>query len=306
MASDSLRSVNPTTVDGTLTQAETVQPASATCGNCGATTGGAYCPVCGQDTKLEPPTVAEYLHELLGHFVHFEGRLWRTLGTLFFLPGKLPQDYLANKRARYVKPLKLYLAAIALAFAAAQFLGWDLGLKFGGPGFYLSFDLLRQVPAPTTVAQGQLTADSVPWVLEHVNTPGIRRLNALTPEEQLKVTRERGIHYLPYMALGLVPIYAALLQWVYRSRHRRYGAHLVFGLYAHSFLLLIFVIEAKLPLTLASMLSIWAVLYYGLSIKRVYGGTWGETIGRGAILTMLYVLAFLAIGLLVTVALLSI
>ena len=76
-------------------------------------------------------------------FGHLEGRLWRTLGTLFFLPGKLPQDYLANKRARYVKPLKLYLAAIALAFAAVQFLGWDLDLKFGGPGFHLSFDLLR-------------------------------------------------------------------------------------------------------------------------------------------------------------------
>jgi hypothetical protein len=99
--------------------------------------------------------------------------------------------------------------------------------------------------------------------------------------------------------------YAALLQWLYRSRHRRYAAHLVFGLYAHSFLLLIFVIEAKLPLALATMLSMWAIVYYVLSLKRVYGGTWSETIGRGARLTILYVLPFLAIGLLVTVALLS-
>ena len=89
---------------------------------------------------------------------------------------------------------------------------------------------------------------------EYVDTPGIRRLKALTPEEQLKVTRERGIHYLPYLALGLVPVYAALLQWVYRPRHRRYGAHLVFGLYTHSFLLLIVVIEAKLPPALATPL----------------------------------------------------
>src|SRR5262249_44856622 len=68
--------------------------------------------------------------------------------------------------------------------------------------------------------------------------------------------------------------YAALLQGVYRTRHWRYGAHLVFALYAHSFLLLIFVIEAKLPIVLATVLSIWAVVYYALSLKRTYGGTW--------------------------------
>ena len=128
------------------------------------------------------------------------------------------------------------MAAIAIAFAAVQFLGWDLALRFGGPaGFHLSVDLIRQEPARTSVAQNRVSADSVTWVLEHVDTPGIRRLKALTPEEQLEVTRERGIHHLPYLALGLVPLYALLLQWVYRSRRHRYGVHLVFGLYAHSF-----------------------------------------------------------------------
>jgi Protein of unknown function (DUF3667) len=81
-------------------QPETAQPASATCGNCGAVTGSAYCPVCGQGTELEPPTCAEYFHELLAHFVQLDGKLFRTLGPLFFVPGKLPKDYLANKRAR--------------------------------------------------------------------------------------------------------------------------------------------------------------------------------------------------------------
>jgi len=97
------------------------------------------------------------------------------------------------------------------------------------------------------------------------------------------VTRDQGIHYVPYLALGLVPIYAALLQWVYRARHRRYGAHLVFGLYLHSFLLLIFTIEAKLPLALATMLSVWPLIYYALALKRVYGGTWGARPLGGAL-----------------------
>jgi hypothetical protein len=281
--------------------------ASATCGNCGAATSGPYCSGCGQDTRPEPPTVAEYFHELLDHFIHFDGKLWRTLVPLLFVPGKVPHDYLANKRERYVKPLKLYLAAIAFAFAAFQFLGWDLGLRFGGPaGFHLNFDLLPQAPAPTTVAKGRLTADSVPWVLEHVDTPGIRRIKALTPDEQLDVARERGIHYLPYLTLALVPLYAVLLQWVYRSRQLRYAAHLVFGLYGHSFLLLICIIEARLPLALATLLSVWALVYYVLSLKRVYGGTWWETLGRGALLATMCFVVFVGVGLLATVVLLSV
>jgi hypothetical protein len=57
------------------------------------------------------------------------------------------------------------------------------------------------------------------------------------------------------------------------------------------FLLLIFVIEAKLPLALATMLSMWVIVYYA-SRLRVYGGTWSETIGRGTLLTILYFLTF--------------
>jgi Protein of unknown function (DUF3667) len=144
-----------------VTKAETAQFVSGTCGNCGGTTRGAYCPVCGQDTKVEPSIVAEYLHELLAHFIYLDGKVLRTFTTLLFLPGKLPQDYLANKRARYVQPVKLYLTAIAVAFAAVQFLGWDLGLKFGGPGFDLSFYLFQQIPPSTAVAPTRLSVDSV-------------------------------------------------------------------------------------------------------------------------------------------------
>ena len=83
------------------------------------------------------------------------------------------------------------------------------------------------------------------------------------------------------------------------------GLHLAFGLYLHSFFVLNSVIEAKLPLALATILSVWAIVYYVLALKRVYGGTWGETIARGTLLATLYFLAILAIGILVTILLLS-
>ena len=144
-----------------MTKAEKTNQSNAICGNCGATAGGAYCPVCGQDTKLGPPTVAEYSHELIAHFIHLDGKILRNLGTLFFVPGKLPNDYLANKRARYVRPLRLYLAMIAIAFTVVQFLRWDLGLRFGGHRFNF-------LHVPRT-AQDRSSADTVPLVLEYID-----------------------------------------------------------------------------------------------------------------------------------------
>ena len=280
----------------TLTRSETAPSISATCGNCGAATDGAYCPDCGQDTRGEPPTVREYIHELADHFIHFDGKLVHTLGPLFFLPGRLSRDYLANRRERYIKPLKLYLASIAIAFAAFQFLGWNVGLRFGAADFELGFYLLQPAPPRTVVAPERMTSDSVTWVLEHVDTPGVRRLKSVSPEEQRKVTRERNIHFLPYLALVLVPVFAALLRWVYRDRRLKYAAHLVFSLYLHSFLLLLCVVQARLPLLLATVLSSWAIVYYPLALKRVYAGSWRKTIGRGALLTLLYLLTSATLG----------
>jgi len=47
-------------------------------------------------------------------------------------------------------------------------------------------------------------------------------------------------------------------------------------------------------------------LYYAFSLEHVYERTWGQTLGLGAILTMLYALTFLANGLLLTAAMLSV
>ena len=292
-----------------LARTETVDPANGPiCANCGAITGSAFCPVCGQDTKSEVPTVGEFLHESLDHYGHLEGKLWRTLGMLFFLPGKLSQAYLANKRASYVKPIKLYLAASALAFAAVQFLHFDLGLRLPGDNNLFLLQLPRE--AQTTAGRQaakkvEVEFDTVDFALKYVDTPGIRRLRALSPQERSKVVSERGIHYLPYLALGMVPIHAVLLQLLYRNRRRRYGAHLVFSLHTHSFLLTVLVIEAALPSLLAVLLSAWVIVYFTIALKRVYGGTWSETIGRGTILTLLYLLSFLVLGLMATILMLS-
>jgi hypothetical protein len=277
----------------------------AACGNCGSAVTGAFCATCGQDTKVDPPTVAEYLHDLVDHSVHLDRKVWRTLWPLLLMPGKVAKDYLANRRACYIKPLKLYLAVIAIAFAMAQFFDWDLGLRLGLTGETVGLYLVQKSPPRTSVSSDRILADSNPFALDYVSTPGIVHLKTLPRERQLHLARQRGIHYLPYLTLALVPIYAALLMWVYACRRMRFGAHMIFSLYLHSFFLLVFVLESKLPLFLATLLSLWAIAYSVIALKRVYGGTWGETILRGTALTATYAMVAISAEFLAAIALLS-
>ncbi|MBW8760397.1 MAG: hypothetical protein JF586_22645, partial [Burkholderiales bacterium] len=57
------------------------------CRNCGIQAPLKFCPECGQETTLHPPTLGEFLHEFVGHYVALEGALWRTLRMLVTRPG---------------------------------------------------------------------------------------------------------------------------------------------------------------------------------------------------------------------------
>jgi len=48
-----------------------------------------------------------------------DSRLWRTLGLLLFRPGRLTLDYLQGRRARYVAPLRLFIASSLIFFFVA-------------------------------------------------------------------------------------------------------------------------------------------------------------------------------------------
>ena len=57
---------------------------------------GAYCPHCGQETKLRLPTLREFVREAAGRYVAFDGRFWRTVFALLLRPGFLTREYFAG------------------------------------------------------------------------------------------------------------------------------------------------------------------------------------------------------------------
>ena len=273
------------------------------CLNCGALAPDNYCPHCGQETGRESPTVADYLRV---HFIRYatrKGVLWNTFSKLFFSPGALTVEYRAGKRVSYLRPLQLYLAASVIVFATAQFFGLSLELRLlGDTGIHLV--RASSLSYDENAHSSRLMPAQI--IVETIDTPAVRRFKSLSKEDRFQFLRARRIQYVSYFVLLLVPLYAAILQLCYIDRRRRYGEHLVFGLHAHSFLLFMLLIEAKLPTIVADALSLWVIAYFVIALKRVYGGTWIETAVRSTAMLTLYFATFFVGNLLLVLALLQI
>jgi hypothetical protein len=97
--------------------------ASTTCLNCGTALapGARFCSQCGQDTANHPPSLFEFVHEFVSHYIAVEGTLWKTLWGLMAKPGFLTLEYLAGRKQRYVLPLRLILTLGLLFFLALKF-----------------------------------------------------------------------------------------------------------------------------------------------------------------------------------------
>jgi hypothetical protein len=271
----------------------------AQCTNCGTTVAAAYCPRCGQEREA-PPAVREFLRESLEHLLSLESRGWRTLRALVFAPGALTSEYLAGRRVRHVRPLRLYLWISVLAIACIETFDLQLGLRFSDRIALSLFDAPRQEASDAAVRSLPLRL-----LLATTHTPRVQRFATLNATERHAFISAHRSGIVRYFMLFLVPLFALAMQCVYANRARRYAEHLVFCLHVHSFLLLALIVEAFVPGPLATLMSLWILVYYFLAARRVYGGGWGETLLRGGAALALDVGVFVVCGMAVIYGLLE-
>jgi hypothetical protein len=286
------------------------EPARA-CRNCGALLPtepqAAFCPACGQETALHPPTFGEFVHEFVGHYVALEGNLWRTLGALLLKPGRLTREYLDGRRRRYVLPLRLYLSASFLFFVVVKLLG-------ANPGLNLQIQAMPDAQGhPPAVASRAKALDEVNAELKACDqSPATctwfqrRSLQAAqaTLQQGEGAIERRVVSMLPYAIFVLLPFFAALMAAVYRARGMTYGEHFVFGLHMHSFWFLALLAESLLS-DLFQLPLLAAVLAYGVwALHHVYGGNWPGTMWRALLVTTVHsvALGLVAAGVLVLAA----
>src|SRR5580704_18787804 len=101
--------------------AEPAAAVPARCKNCDAVLLGRFCINCSQAANVHVPTTRELMHELLEGLTHSDSRLWRTLTTLWFKPGKLTEEFVAGRRVAYLPPFRLYLILSIIFFLLTSF-----------------------------------------------------------------------------------------------------------------------------------------------------------------------------------------
>ena len=92
---------------------------ASNCANCGAPLVGPYCAQCGQHAHESSRTMGVLFHDAWHVVTHLDGRFWQTMRALALKPGLLTREYFAERRARYVPPVRLYLVLSVLFFALA-------------------------------------------------------------------------------------------------------------------------------------------------------------------------------------------
>ncbi len=283
------------------------QRASLTCRNCGTDAPGKYCPECGQETSLHPPSVSEFVNHFLGNYIAVKSTLAQSLWVLISKPGQLTVDYLAGRKRRYVLPFKLYLTVSIVTLLLI--------------GLFNALDTRPDAPAPVQLdvkpngnvisigeaeikfVDGKFVCTGMPdRVCAHLrkrfdHSPGeLRAIYADMPQRMLK--------FWGYAMFVLLPMFAALLRLVYRNRGLVYGEHLVFALHLHTFWLLAVAAMVLLPSATPGLIGfallIAIPLYALLAMRRVYGGRWWPRLLRSAFLSLMYALLMLVMLIVVT------
>jgi Predicted membrane-associated, metal-dependent hydrolase len=268
-----------------------------TCRNCGAELTGEFCAACGQPSIDPDPTLREFLHELAEEFLHWDGKLATTFRLLVTKPGALTTEYLAGRRIRYISPLRIYLTCSVLFFFVSALVPKPpIVIRTGGsvqtqvgPISIGQSDSTQAIAALDTLARHGRWVGRV-W--------GKHFGNALRHRAELSRAVTASI---PKMMFVLVPLFAALVALVFRSRHQRYPQHLAFALHVHAFLFLALAamllrrLTTAIPLiVLVQLVMLGAIaVYFVKAIRVVYGGSRRAAVARATGIAGTYFIAFL-------------
>lgn len=202
------------------------------CPNCGSSSVGRYCAECGQATPSEYDySLRAHVADFFEHLTSLDGKAVRTVWTLLKSPGLLTADHLAGRRARYVRPLQLFLLVNVLLFFAAPRV----------PLFSYSLANYSKFAPPSPALVRSLVARAVPRG-DSAEVAVYRRAF----DDRVEAERKSLI-------LLFVPALAFVLRVIFwrhsRDTHgealartpRRYGEHLIFALHVLTFVWLVLV-----------------------------------------------------------------
>lgn len=266
------------------------------CLNCSTALMGPYCAACGQKQVSTDLTVREFLHEVTAELTHLDGKVPSSLKTLFFNPGVLTADYLEGRRARWLRPLRLYLIC-----SIAYFLAGPLTEMLTHRSAREVMKITLTNPDGTTSlteAGRQQIEETLPGRLF-----GRERLErAVANSAALNRATDTAF---PKAMFVLLPLFALLTNVAWRRKLPRYPAHLYLALHLHAawFGVLAVMTIATMFLSPGPVMSATGVIvlayvvWYGLlTVRRVFGDSWPRTIAKSIAAGIVYGTLLLVVG----------
>lgn len=269
------------------------------CTNCEATLPEptpAFCPNCGQETQIKPPTVGEFMQQFSGTYFASEGALWRTFKLLLRQPGELTAQYLNGRRKQYVLPLRLFLSMTVVMLLTMRLVGALQMSALDDPELAAALAerpneiALELGVVRAGVVQGQFFCEGLPpWVCHRVRA----KIDTSTRQlmEQVQKVNDRIASNAGVVMFVLLPAFAGMLALLFRQRGFSLTEHLVFALHLHAFwfgtiALMMLALEWLPWLALLGLLVI--PLYAALAFRRVYGGATWPLVWRCAVLAVVH------------------
>jgi Protein of unknown function (DUF3667) len=281
--------------------AEPAAAVPARCKNCDAVLSGRYCANCSQAADVHVPTTLELVHELLEGITHSDSRLWRTLTTLWFRPGKLTEEFVAGRRVAYLPPFRLYLILSIIFFLMLSFVHTSVELIKFDEAMKPAGSAVNALPAGKVITgcQDFVAFGHPSW------TPRLQHIC----EAFSKTSAENLLHAVlgttskaMFLFLPLVAFLHMLMYW--RPRYR-YAEQLLFFVHLHAFyfsiaILLVVLIEAAIAWPklegaagLLETLLGWTLPVYTLmAMRRVFRRSWIGTIFKAVALFFIYMIVF--------------
>ncbi|HEY2782672.1 MAG TPA: DUF3667 domain-containing protein [Steroidobacteraceae bacterium] len=288
--------------DVALPEAAAVVPAR--CKNCAAVLLGRFCVHCSQAADVHVPTTMELAHELLEGLTHSDSRLWRTLTTLWFKPGKLTQEFVAGRRVAYLPPFRLYLIVSIIFFLILSLAKVNVQV--------VKFDeATKPAAAPNAPLPGtrRITSCDDASFITFKNHPA---WNPRIKHACAAIVNDNGAN-LVHVAIGtmskamfiFLPLIAFLHMLMYWRPRYRYAEQLLFFVHLHAFyfsaaiVIFSFINAAdawpKLEGVSDAVETIlgWTLpVYTVMAMRRVFHRSWLGTLFKGVALFFVYMIVF--------------
>jgi hypothetical protein len=297
-----------------------------TCLNCKTALpeGAKFCYNCGQENRDLQIRFWELLSEFLSNTFNFDARLGRTIIDLVKRPGEITKQFHEGKRARYVRPMQLYLFVSFVYFLLSSMSPTTIVNQFpeseaeaglmvdnglikvnvdSNDIFLLGQNLKKTDPNDEAAIDSLLDltgeTEHSDWE-RHLMKQTVRALNPKYEE----VLKQEVFANLSWAMFLLLPVFASMLWFIVRKVSPFYIDSLIFSIHFHTVVFILFSIGAIIDFFVSSDLVyqtiiVLTVLYLLLSLKRVYVLKWkkaiSRTIGLGFSYAIIFGLSYLVI-----------